>query len=41
ANDEQEHTFTLTKYQFGTSIPSYFEYGEESQPIQSGVFPNQ
>ncbi|KAF0507673.1 fungal specific transcription factor [Gigaspora margarita] len=31
---EQEH-------QFGISMPSYFEYGEEPQPIQSGAFLNQ
>ncbi|CAG8841578.1 27026_t:CDS:2 [Gigaspora margarita] len=37
ANIEQEHTFTLTEYQFSTSIPSYFSYGQ----IKSEFSPNQ
>ncbi|CAG8854001.1 39620_t:CDS:1, partial [Gigaspora margarita] len=27
-NTEQEHPFTLIKYQFRTSIPSHFNYGQ-------------
>ncbi|KAF0434016.1 hypothetical protein F8M41_004938 [Gigaspora margarita] len=41
ANIEQEHTFTLTEYQFSTSIPSYFNYGQEPQQIQSEFSLNQ
>ncbi|KAF0483899.1 gpi mannosyltransferase 2 [Gigaspora margarita] len=35
ANIKQEHPFTLTEYQFSTSIPSYFNYGQEPQQIKS------
>ncbi|RIB07382.1 hypothetical protein C2G38_2214598 [Gigaspora rosea] len=37
-NIEQEHTFTLAEYQ---SIPYYFNYGQELQPMQSDFFSNQ
>ncbi|CAG8816199.1 6395_t:CDS:2 [Gigaspora margarita] len=40
-NIEQEHTFTLTDYQFITSIPSYFFYDQEPQQMQSEFSPNQ
>ncbi|CAG8659141.1 43138_t:CDS:1 [Gigaspora margarita] len=41
ANIEQEHTFTLTEYQFITSVPSYFNYDQELQQMQSEFSPNQ
>ncbi|CAG8812991.1 30319_t:CDS:2, partial [Gigaspora margarita] len=41
ANIEQEHTFTLTEYQFITSIPSYLNYDQEPQQMQSEFSPNQ
>ncbi|CAG8596511.1 44465_t:CDS:2 [Gigaspora margarita] len=41
ANIEQEQPFTLTENQFNTSIPSYFNYSQEPQPMQSDFFSNQ
>ncbi|CAG8781368.1 26305_t:CDS:1 [Gigaspora margarita] len=41
ANIEQEQPFTLAENQFNTSIPSYFNYSQEPQPMQSDFFSNQ
>ncbi|CAG8641394.1 28206_t:CDS:1 [Dentiscutata erythropus] len=40
-NTEQDHVLTSNEFQFGVSIPYYFNGSEEPQPIQSDFFPYQ